>query len=290
MSDDGDHGLSIILFIGSVFSPYYALARRRGNADPRNHVAINVALYGPAHRRWTMTERARTALTTTSHELQIGPSAARWADDRLVIEIDETAVPVPRRVRGRVVLHPEAVTERHFELDPGCRHRWWPIAPRARVEVELEQPRLAWRGHGYLDSNEGDEPVEAAFSTWSWSRAHLPDGSAALLYDPVFPDGGRRSLALRVDAKGGVEPFAAPQAARLPTSKWGIRRETRTERPDEVAILTTLEDTPFYARSMVATSLLGHAATAVHESLSATRYVSPVVKFMLPFRMPRRPG
>lgn len=251
-------------------------------------MAINVALYGPAHRRWTMTERARPALATSADTLKIGPSAARWDDDCLTIDIDETAVPFPRRVKGRVRVWPEAITGRHFELDPGRRHRWWPIAPRARVEVELNQPGFAWRGHGYLDSNEGDEPVDGAFDTWSWSRAHLPDGLAALLYDPIYPDGERRSLALRIDRQGAIEPFEAPATAVLPRTKWMIGRETRTDRPEEVAVLETLEDTPFYARSTVATRLLGQSATAVHESLSVTRYASPVVKLMLPFRMPRR--
>ena len=30
LSDDGENGITIIAFIGSVFSPYYAFARRRG--------------------------------------------------------------------------------------------------------------------------------------------------------------------------------------------------------------------------------------------------------------------
>ncbi|HTW26804.1 MAG TPA: carotenoid 1,2-hydratase, partial [Acetobacteraceae bacterium] len=47
---------SVIAFIGSVFSPYYAWARRRGAADPHAYCAVNVLLHGPA-RRWTMTER-----------------------------------------------------------------------------------------------------------------------------------------------------------------------------------------------------------------------------------------
>jgi hypothetical protein len=47
LSDDGQYGLTVIAFIGSVFSPYYAWARRRGHglADPLNHCALNVALY-----------------------------------------------------------------------------------------------------------------------------------------------------------------------------------------------------------------------------------------------------
>ena len=32
MSDDGQHGITLIAFVGSVFSPYYAWARGRGQA------------------------------------------------------------------------------------------------------------------------------------------------------------------------------------------------------------------------------------------------------------------
>ncbi|MEP6836808.1 MAG: carotenoid 1,2-hydratase, partial [Bradyrhizobium sp.] len=45
LSDDGQYGITVIAFIGSVFSPYYAFARRKGPADPLNHCAINVAIY-----------------------------------------------------------------------------------------------------------------------------------------------------------------------------------------------------------------------------------------------------
>ena len=47
LGDDGQHGLTIIAFIGSVFSPYYKLS---GRSDPANHCAMNVALYGRAAR------------------------------------------------------------------------------------------------------------------------------------------------------------------------------------------------------------------------------------------------
>jgi carotenoid 1,2-hydratase len=49
----------------------------------------------------------------------------------------------------------------------------------------------------------------------------------------------------------------------------------------------TLEDTPFYARSVLQTRLLGQDAIAVHESLSLDRFRNPIVQAMLPFRMPR---
>ena len=62
ISDDGNHGLTLIAFVGSVFSPYYAWARRRAGpagADPLNHCAVNVALYGRSGSRWATYPRAR---------------------------------------------------------------------------------------------------------------------------------------------------------------------------------------------------------------------------------------
>jgi carotenoid 1,2-hydratase len=54
-----------------------------------------------------------------------------------------------------------------------------------------------------------------------------------------------------------------------------------------VKLRETLEDTPFYTRSILDTVLDGKPAEAMHESLSLTRYSSPWVKLLLPFRMPR---
>ena len=52
----------------------------------------------------------------------------------------------------------------------------------------------------------------------------------------------------------------------------------------------TLEDTPFYSRSVIETGLFGEQVTAVHESLSLDRFQAPWVQAMLPFRIPRRWG
>ncbi|MFX8883411.1 hypothetical protein ABTM86_19650, partial [Acinetobacter baumannii] len=62
LSDDGKRGITLIAFVGSVFSPYYALARRRGRGDPLNHCALNVAVYGNGTKHWAMTERRRGAI------------------------------------------------------------------------------------------------------------------------------------------------------------------------------------------------------------------------------------
>ena len=49
----------------------------------------------------------------------------------------------------------------------------------------------------------------------------------------------------------------------------------------------TLEDTPFYVRSVLEAGVLGERVTAVHETLHIPRLVSTAVQGMLPFRMPR---
>jgi carotenoid 1,2-hydratase len=51
-----------------------------------------------------------------------------------------------------------------------------------------------------------------------------------------------------------------------------------------------LEDTPFYARDLLHGYYDGEPADIVHESLSLNRLRSPVVRAMLPFRMPRAFG
>jgi carotenoid 1,2-hydratase len=287
LSDDGRHGITLIAFVGSVFSPYYAAARRRGDGDPRHHAALNVALYG-APRAWSMTERGRSRLHAGAGELVIGPSALDWRGDALTIRIDEVTVPLPARVRGTVHVHPELRTDRVFSLDAAGCHRWRPIAPRARVEVRLERPSLRWQGTGYLDSNDGDAPLEEDFRYWTWSRNGQRDGSTTVLYDVDRRDGGATSLALRFNGRADPEPVAAAPALRLPRSGWRIERVTRSDGRAEVA--QALEDAPFYARSLVATTLLGEHVLAMHEALDLDRFRSRWVQALLPFRMPRRAG
>jgi len=285
LSDDGRSGLTLIAFIGSVFSPYYYRARARGPSDPRAHCALNVALYGPGRKRWTMTERGRAALARSATHLALGPSALAWDGGALTVHIDEITVPLPSRVRGVVRLHPQGLGARSFSLDAGGHHRWRPIAPRARVEVVLERPRLRWQGTGYLDSNAGDRPLERDFSGWHWSRAPLRQGTV-LLYEVTARAGGTAALALRASTAGELEPLHPPPPAALPpTAWWRVARATRAEATPR--LVRTLEDTPFYARSLLETTLLGERATAVHETLSLDRFRTAWVRALLPFRMPR---
>lgn len=234
-----------------------------------------------------MTERGRGSLQRSPSALVIGPSSLSWDGTALTVEIDEVAVPLPARLRGRVRLYPDALTEHAVDLDVDGRHRWWPMAPCARVEVALERPALTWSGAGYFDTNTGDEPLERAFTTWNWSRAALRDG-AAILYDVNRRGGGRLGVAIRCDRSGAVEEFDAPPMVDLPATLWRVPRATRVDPGRAASVRETLTDAPFYARSVLSTQLLGEAATAVHESLSLDRFQAPWVQMMLPFRMPRR--
>ncbi len=272
-----------------MFSPYYAWARRRGAGDPLQHCALNVALYGAGGKRWTLTERNGRALQRSRTRLGIGPSAMTWDGTALTVHIDEFTAPFPSRLRGTVRVQPTSLPGRSFALDAAGRHIWTPISPCARVEVVLERPVLRWSGAGYFDANAGSEPLEAGFRSWDWSRAALRHGTA-VLYDAVRQDGSTRLLALRFDPDGGVQTFEPPPPVRLPATTWRVARGTRADTGHGAAVVETLEDTPFYARSLLRTHLLGEGATAVHESLSLDRFRTPWVQALLPFRMPRAWG
>lgn len=283
LSEDGRHGLTLIAFIGSVFSPYYAWSGRR---DPENHCSVNVALYGAAGRRWAMTERGRTALTRDAATLSIGPSCLHWNGDSLSLRFSEVGAPLPRRIRGSLRLHPHALPGRTFALDADHAHRWTPLAPRASVEVTLEKPNCAWRGTAYFDTNAGDAPLEDDFVAWDWSRVHRGQDTL-LFYDVARRDGGETALALRLDRSGGLEPVAAPPQIDLPAGVWRVPRRPRADPDAPPWRAEFLEDTPFYTRSLLRGDVQGAPAEAVHESLSLNRLRSPLVRAMLPFRMPR---
>lgn len=282
LSDDGAHALTLIAFVGSVFSPYYAAARRRAPADPEQHVAVNVALHGPRSHRWTMTERGRQRLQRDAGHLRIGPSTLRWHGEELGVELDEWCVPWPRRVRGRLRLSALALPGTAFALDAAGRHRWQPIAPLARIEVAFDEPALRWSGHAYFDHNRGDEPLERAFRHWSWARRTLADGGMGIDYDVLRQDGSRLGLALACGGDGRLVDAEPLALTALPRSRWGVARPSR----GPMTLWRTLEDGPFYARSLLRSA--DGRQQAVHESLSLERFDRRWVQALLPFRMPRR--
>ncbi len=298
VSDDGAEALTVIVFLGSVFSPHYFRARARARArgdgdgpgvDPLAHAAFNVVLYRRRGGCWTFTERGRDAVEPSPNGLRIGPSRAAFADGALVLDVDEWGFPWPHRARGRIRVETEAIGTTEYALDPAGRHHWWPIAPCARVEVELERPSLRWRGRAYLDGNHGARPLERDFLDWDWSRHALASGATALFYDVRGRDGADVAHWLRVEADGSVEAIAPPPAVDCGRTRWWrVPRSVRSEGP--AAVRRTLEDTPFYGRSLVETSIAGEGTVVgVHEHVDLGRFAQPWVQVLLPFRAPRRP-
>jgi carotenoid 1,2-hydratase len=285
LSDDGQHGLTIIGFVGSVFSPYYARARRKGSAEPENHCALNVALYGKSGHRWSMTERGRRSIDRNETRFTIGPSAMRWDNGSLVIEIDEMTVPIPGRLRGTVRLTPSAICHHVVALDTQAKHFWRPVAPFSRIEAHFEKPGLSWQGIGYHDSNWGTDPLEDSFESWVWSRAATQNG-ASIIYDTVRKEGNTSRFALEIDQSGEVRDLPVPERREMSTTFWRMPRHTLSASP--VNVISLLEDSPFYTRTLLRTQIDGVDADAFHESLSLSRFSNPVVQAMLPFRMPRR--
>ena len=285
LSADGGHGITIIAFIGSVFSPYYALGRARGRGDPENHVCMNVALDGKP-RRWAMTERGRAALRRDAGEIAIGASTMRWDGSRLEIAVDEPTVPLPGRIRGHVTLTPRVRGTRTFALDSGGRHLWQPIAPLCDVTATFETPDLSWTGTGYFDTNRGEAPLEAAFRSWTWTRFETDTG-ARIVYDVTECDGTVHPLSLTVDGEG-VHVMPPPAMQLLPRTSWGVERLVPCDIGASATQTRMMENAPFYARTGVESTLNGHKLFGVNENLSLARVANPVVRMMLPFKMFRR--
>jgi carotenoid 1,2-hydratase len=276
----------VIAFVGSVFSPYYARALRRGAADPEQHCAVNVALYGKGGHHWAMTERTGAVLQRDADRFSLGPSSLRWDGRSLHIAVNERTMPFMGRIAGEIVLTPEAVLGQSFALDASGHHVWRPIAPSARVSVRMDAPGQSWQGRGYLDTNTGSRPIAEDFTYWDWARGDTSAG-AMIHYDVLRRDGTRLDLSLI--ARGDrLEPVEAPAPVALRRTNWLIGRNARCDAGTRPHVALTLEDTPFYTRSIVKSRIGGEPVTLMHESLDLDRLRRRWVETLLPFRMPRR--
>lgn len=285
MSDDGRSAVVLILMLGNVFSPRWAEARAKGHGVRSiDFSAVNVAVHGPRSSRWAMTERSSADVMRSQGGVAIGSTDMHWEGDTLVARVDERTAPWGQRLRGTIRFHPEVRTEAVVDLDAAGRHQWFPLAPRGRIAVAFEEPHLRFEGHGYLDANAGAEPLEAAFRSWSWSRVSTDDG-IALAYDVELVDGSHAARGVRVARGGETTTFDAGAARDVGRTRWGLPRRVRAEEGAPVRLLRTLEDGPFYARSLVETSLDGRPAVGMHEAVSLERFAAPWVRYLLPFRM-----
>ena len=285
VSADGRHGIVIIAFLGSVFSPYYYRARQRGAVNPENHCAINVCLYRPEGDRWAMTERSARALERSARSFAIGRSRLEWDGRSLKAAIRARTAPFFRPLDGHVTLTPAALNEQRFDLDARGRHSWQPLAPVAKIAVDFDLPGVHWEGHAYADTNYGERMLELDFTTWDWSRASAA-GATTVYYVANQLDGSTRSLGLRFDGTGAVAEARVPPPCDLPPGIWRVERTARSDTP--LVVARSLEDTPFYTRSLLRSEAGGGDLT-VHESLDMRRFRRAWVRTLLPFRMPRLP-
>ncbi len=269
-----------------MFSPYYARALRKGAADPEDHCAINVALYGKGGHHWAMTERGKRHLQRNDARFVLGPSSLSWDGTTLTVIVQERTTPFLTRLAGTIRFTPDRLLGQHFDLDAGARHQWHPMAPSGRISVEMKHPAQSWNGHGYLDSNVGSRPITEDFTAWDWSRAQTLHGPV-MFYDVERRDGTVLNLALGQDLDGALTPRSAPPLHALQQTLWRVPRSARSDEPQPSRVSLTLEDTPFYTRSLAISRIDGEDVTMMHESLSLNRLKQRWVETLLPFRMPR---
>ncbi|MEL7536707.1 MAG: carotenoid 1,2-hydratase [Pseudomonadota bacterium] len=280
---DGQHHLVVIAFVGSVFSPFYARACDRGDAVAADYCAFNVGLYGPSSRHtWVFTEFESAAVARTADTFELGRNRLAWDGQTLTIDVDDRSAPLHGVVRGQIRVTPQALTGAPFRFGNLERHGWWPIAPKCGVTVSVASPGIAWHGSGYLDMNFGDEPLHEGFDDWQWCRWHDAD-TAAIQYHARHRGGGETALALTIANSGDVAHGTLPAVATLSRTLWGIDRAWYSD--DASASVSTIDDTPFYARSLVHRTHPPGASPLMHESLSLHRFRRAWVRRLLPFRM-----
>jgi carotenoid 1,2-hydratase len=143
---------------------------------------------------------------------------------------------------------------------------------------------VAWQGGAYVDMNAGAEPLEAGFRRWGWARED-DAGTTRIRYDLVGRSGDRRRLALEYGCDGRMRAIEPAPLHRLARTGWRVAREAGGAAPPRV--LRTLEDTPFYSRSMLGCAGAGAERRAIHETVDLDRFSARWVQALLPFRMPR---
>lgn len=234
-----------------------------------------------------MTDRGEDALRLSDDALEIGPSAMRWQNGSLIIEIDEKCWPHPGRLQGTVKITPEAVTRVELPLTPDGAHIWRPFAPISRIDVDLNREGWSWSGHGYFDANFGTRALEADFSYWTWGRYPHRDRSVCF-YDADRRDGSSLEVGALFDQNGQVEVIKSPPKRRMRRSLWTVRRETRADAGTQPKQVKSMLDAPFYCRSAVEIQFAGETTVGVHEALDLNRFASPFLKPMLAVKVPRR--
>jgi carotenoid 1,2-hydratase len=294
-SDDEAHSLVVIVFVGSVFSPWYFSRLAKGEAaKPKEHCAVNVALTSKrtGASRWVFSEYDRFD-GDIRRGVNIGRSSLSKRSDgvyELSLDDRQPAYAMPLAVKGRVRFTsagPTAVpSDGPFVLDRAGAHRWAPVAPRCRVDVDLTAPNLRFSGDGYHDINHGDEPLGAAFTRWHWARSHERERTR-IRYDRALRDNTRRVLDVESTSEGlRFDHRDELRAMELALGGWTLM-EPAALRVDDATVLKDVrrvESSPFYARYTARTP---KGEPAVGEHLDLDRFALPTMQRMLPFRARR---
>ncbi len=282
-------GITVIGFVGSVFSPYYFSAKNSiPNTDPMEHCAFNVAIYGTGKRIWAFTEYTSKHVSRNPNELVLGNNIINAdKDGEILINVDEKSPIIGSKIKGTVRLSFSRLNTEKFCLDRNENHTWHPIAPRGEVVIDFPSLSVNFKGSGYHDMNYGNSPLEKDFVNWDWSR-HTVKDKTIIFYDGVRTAQDNFSIAVGFDDKGKIEPIKPlPEIKKLPnTCLWRCPRSVRSD--DEPRSIMTLENSPFYSRSLVRTKLLGSVAHGIHESLRLDIFKKNVVQHMLPFKLRRQ--
>jgi carotenoid 1,2-hydratase len=273
----GEYSAVVIFMVGSLFSPRYSVAARRGGL-PREHCAVNFALYRKGVRlRWVLSEYPVVELESPSR-LRIGRSTLSYEAGAVRMEVEERTAPWGRPVRARLVLEPMTPLGDEVQLVPGLPHWWRPMAPRARARLEVSTEGLAVEGVGYHDTNHGAEQLGARLSGWHWSRTH---GAQETVVDYVLPD-GVAPVKVRAGPQG-VLCERGPRAETAPTALtgWGLRvpRQLRSGNT-VVGAPRLLESSPFYAR----VEARAGGMDTLGEVADFRRFHSPLIRWMAHFR------
>jgi carotenoid 1,2-hydratase len=273
----GEHSAVFIFMVGSLFSPRYSVAARRGGL-PREHCAVNFALYHKGvRRRWVLSEYP-VMVQEAPHRLRIGRSTLSYEGGVVRMEVDERTAPWGRPVRARLVLEALTPLGDEVQLVPGLPHWWQPMAPRSRAWLAVDPEGVEAEGLGYHDTNHGGEQLGARLSGWHWSRTH---GERETVVDYVLPAG---VAPVKLTAgPGGIRCERGAGGEALPTglTGWGLR-VPRHLRAGNMVVgePRLLESSPFYARVEARQAGLD----ALGEVADFRRFHSPLIRWMAHFR------
>ncbi|MDP2273229.1 MAG: carotenoid 1,2-hydratase [Archangium sp.] len=261
----GDFTAVVIFMIGSLFSPRYSSALRKG-ASPRQHAAVNFALYEKGVRRqWVLSEYQD--VTAEGQTLKIGESTLHArSDGSLVVQVIDTTAIWGKPVEARLELTPEGPGHAPIRLVEGLDHWWQPIAPRARATLTMPKLGLKLEGRGYHDGNHGEVPLGSDLRGWDWVRSHASERTT-ITYRPW---NAAASWQVAVDENSvAVNQVSLPPAPSSRTA-WGLSVPKLQES-------RLLESSPFYARLESGRDTLGEAA-------DFQRFHSPWIRWMAGLR------